>query len=364
VNLSASVSSPSIAAGLSPATLTGSGTSTLTVSGSTSGSYSVTVTGTSSSLSHSVTVTVNIGTAPDFQISANPTSLIVHPAGTNTSTISITGTNGFNGAVSLTATAPAGFSTLFNNNPVAAGSTSTLSVSAASNVAAGTYTVTVTGTSGNLTHSVTISVTVKVLNTPPIAFVAAVPVAGSSSTTATTSSLPFTKGNLIVVYVTVGAGQSVILMTDSGIPSSTYTQTASAVNGNTILYLYTATAASSTNNTITVIMSTAGYVAISATEYSGVVGFGASKTSTGSSLTPSVSLTTQNSNSWVLVSYGWTGAGIHSGDSGFVDRHAGSSGTQHLDYGDTNGGKQIGTYTYTGIISETDPWAMIALELV
>ena len=229
-------------------------------------------------------------------------------------------------------------------------------------MATGTYTVTVTGTSGSLVHSVSISVTVP--NAPAIAFVAAVPVTGVSSSLATTASMMFTSGDLIVVYVTVGSGQTVSSITDSGSPSSTYTLRVSANNGNSITYLYTATAASSTSNTITVIISSAGDMAVGAAEYSGVVGFGASNTSTGTGTAVSVSLTTQHANSWVLVTFGWTGSGTHSGDTGFVDRHGGSSGTQHLDYGDTNAAKPVGTYTYSATFSASNTWAMIALEVV
>ena len=196
-----------------------------------------------------------------------------------------------------------------------------------------------------------------------IAFVTSVVVAGANSNAATTASMAFTKGDLIVVYVSVGAGQTVTSITDSGSPSSTYTQRVSAVNGNTITYLYTATAGTSTSNTITVKISASGNFAISAAEYSGAIGFGASHTSTGTSTAPSVSLTTQTSNSWVLVGFGWTGAGTHSGDIGFVDRHGGSSNTQHLDYGDTNAAETVGTYSYSATLTESDAWAMIALEI-
>jgi hypothetical protein len=173
----------------------------------------------------------------------------------------------------------------------------------------------------------------------------------------------FASGDLIVVYVSVGLGQTVSSITDSGSPVSAYSERVSAVNGNTTTYLYTATAASSTNNTITVTISAAGANAIGAIEYSGVVGFGASHTSTGSSTSPSVSLTTQNSNSWVVVGFGWTGSGSHSADTGFVDRHANNPHNQGLDYGDTNAAKPVGTYTYSSTLSLSMPWAMLALEL-
>ncbi len=225
----------------------------------------------------------------------------------------------------------------------------------------GTYTYSATLSQSNAWAMVALElVTAK----PPILFVANVPVTGANSNSATTSSLLFTKGDLIVVYVTVGAAQMVTSITDSGSPSSTYTLRASAINGNTITYLYTATAATSTSNTITVTISASGNLAISAVEYSGAVVFGALSISTGTSTAPSMSLTTESSSSWVLVSYGWTGAGTHSGDTGFTDRHAGSTGNQHLDYGDTNAAEPAGTYTYSATISESDPWTMIALELV
>jgi len=175
--------------------------------------------------------------------------------------------------------------------------------------------------------------------------------------------MTFTQGDLIVVYVTVGSGQTVSSITDSGSPSSTYAKRVSAINGNSITYLYTSTAASSTSNTITVTMSASGDMAIAAAEYSGVVGFGASNTSTGTGTALSVSMTTQHANSWVLVAYGWTGSGVHSGDTGFVDRHAGNPSNQGLDYGDTGAAKQVGTYSYSATFGASNTWAMIALEI-
>src|SRR5207245_9682673 len=83
-----------------------SGTSTLACSASStaSGSFTVTVTGTSGSLSHNAIVTYNVGAAPDFTISANPSSVTTNLGVAGTTTITAGSQNGFNSAVALTAT--------------------------------------------------------------------------------------------------------------------------------------------------------------------------------------------------------------------------------------------------------------------
>lgn len=102
----------------------------------------------------------------DFAISANPSSLNVQAGTSGTSTITVASANGFNSTVSLNRSPGInGVTTSFNPNPVAlsslAGSaSSTLAISAASDTAPGTYQITVTGTSGTLSHSSVISLTV------------------------------------------------------------------------------------------------------------------------------------------------------------------------------------------------------------
>jgi hypothetical protein len=99
-------------------------------------------------------------TTSDFSLAASPASLSTAPGGTSSSTISVTGSNGFAGNVSLSAAGlPSGASASFSASSVPAGGTSTLTLSAGS-AAAGTYTVTVTGTSGALSHPATIAWTI------------------------------------------------------------------------------------------------------------------------------------------------------------------------------------------------------------
>jgi hypothetical protein len=99
--------------------------------------------------------------AGDFSISANPTAVSVNAGGSGTSTISVAAVNGFSGPVTLSATGcPTGATCSFSANPVNAGSSSVLTIATMNSTPGGTYTVTVTGTSGTLSHSTTVSVTV------------------------------------------------------------------------------------------------------------------------------------------------------------------------------------------------------------
>jgi subtilase family serine protease len=145
-------------------------TSTVTFTASstaTTGTATVTISGTSGSLNASTTIalTVTAAAAPNFTISASPTSVTVTQGSSGTSTITITSQNGFNSATTLSASGlPSGVTATFATNPVtppANGSaTSVLTLTASSTATVGTATVTVTGTSGSTTHSTTISLTV------------------------------------------------------------------------------------------------------------------------------------------------------------------------------------------------------------
>jgi subtilase family serine protease len=140
----------------------GSDKSTLTItvpSGTISGTYTVTVTGTSGTLSHTATVTVTV-TTPDFSISASPTSLRVRSGSSGTSTITVAALSGFTGTVTLSATAPTGLTASLSSTSISTSGKSTLTITVARNIRSGTYTVTVTGKSGTLSHSATVTVTV------------------------------------------------------------------------------------------------------------------------------------------------------------------------------------------------------------
>ena len=175
-------SSPSSPAGLIPSSFSvnpvtvpagGTAKSNFTVSvpaGTTPGPYSLTVTGSNSTTSRNTSVSVTV-IAPDFTIISSPSSLNILQGSSGTTTITLTSLNGFSGTVSLTSTlSSSGPQVSFSPASVAVPSggsiSSTLTVSAvpsgaySTSVSQGSYTVTVTGTSGSSVHSTTLSLTV------------------------------------------------------------------------------------------------------------------------------------------------------------------------------------------------------------
>ncbi len=133
------------------------------------GSYVVNVTATAGTLHYSVLVNVVV-TLPDFEISANPTSLTISQNGNGLSTLTLTSLRGFNGPVTLSATNSSkyvvGFPTPFQVKLTSTAGTnmSTLYVIVQSGAPAGDYNVKVTGSAvgvtGPLSHNVNVTITV------------------------------------------------------------------------------------------------------------------------------------------------------------------------------------------------------------
>src|SRR5579875_1880398 len=136
------------------------------ISSGTSGSYSAVtgydlVTGWGSPTPALVTTLVGSGTqqTPDFTISG--TAATAKAGSTGTSTITIGAVDGFDSAVSLSASGlPSGVTVSFNPTSVTGSGSSTATFTVGSSVAAGSYSITLTGTSGSTTHSTTVTLTV------------------------------------------------------------------------------------------------------------------------------------------------------------------------------------------------------------
>ena len=141
-------------AAFSPTSVTGSGTSTLTVTVPATvagGTSTLTITGTNGSLVHSITVTL---TVQNFTLAASPTTLSGSAGGTATSTVTLTMTGGYATAVNFTASGlPTGATAAFNPTSRTSTGTTALTVTIATSVAAGSYSFTITGTSGSLVQS-------------------------------------------------------------------------------------------------------------------------------------------------------------------------------------------------------------------
>ena len=137
-----------------------SSTLTFTVSGSaTPGTYPFTVTGTEGTATHSLTVSLTVTAVPDFSLSVSRTPQSVSRGGTATYYVTIKPANGFNGSVTLSLSGqPSGSTVTFTPN--AATGTSTLAVTTRSTTAPKTYTLTIKGVSGSLSHSTSASLTV------------------------------------------------------------------------------------------------------------------------------------------------------------------------------------------------------------
>jgi len=167
VSLSASGLPSGVSASFSPNPATATSTLTLTAtSTATSGTVPVTITGSSGSLTNTTTITLTVTPAPNYTLSATPSSLTVTQGTSGTSTITVSPQNGFSGGVSLSASGlPSGVSASFSPNPATA--TSTLTLTATSTATTGTVALTITGSSGSLTNTTTINLTVTAPPTPP-----------------------------------------------------------------------------------------------------------------------------------------------------------------------------------------------------
>jgi hypothetical protein len=146
--------------------------STLTITTSTTtpvGNSTLTISGTGGGKTHAVTVTLSVvPPVPDFTISASPLiRTILTTSKSGSYGITIRPKNGFTSLVTLSdAGVPVGATSSFSVNPappsttIPATSTSKLTI-VKGTAAPGTYTITITGTSGALKHSTTVTLVIQ-----------------------------------------------------------------------------------------------------------------------------------------------------------------------------------------------------------
>jgi hypothetical protein len=105
---------------------------------------------------------VSGGTSGDFSIAASPSSQTVTHGSNTTYTVTDTALNGFTGSASLSVSGlPAHATASFNPTAIAGSGSSMLTVVTNRKTPAGTSTLTITGTSGSLTHSTTVTLVVQ-----------------------------------------------------------------------------------------------------------------------------------------------------------------------------------------------------------
>jgi PKD repeat protein len=131
------------------------------------GTYSVTLTATNAYGSASITKTDYITVTPpppDFSISVSPSKQTVHRGGSASYAVTVAPTNGFTGQVTLSVSGQrAGVTTSFSQNPltVSTPASATLFVTTTTLTKQGGNTLTITASSGTLTHATTVTLLIK-----------------------------------------------------------------------------------------------------------------------------------------------------------------------------------------------------------
>jgi len=239
-----------VTASFSPSSISGgSGSSTLTLTASSSatpGIYSlgsIVITGSGGSIDRISPLTLVVDAAPNFSLSGSPSSQNITIGGSTSYTIDVSSLNGFSGTVALSVSGlPANASGGFSPSSVSGGSgTSTLNITTATNTPSGNYPLTVTGVSGDLTNTASVTL---LLN--------------DFSISATPSSQTVTAGGSTNYTVTVGNingfGGTVDLSANglpSGATASFNPTSIDSIGSSTLTIATTSTMAASTN-TVTI----------------------------------------------------------------------------------------------------------------
>ncbi len=221
VALSASPAIGGVTYSFAPASVTpvanGSATSTLTVSTTATaatGTFSVSITGASGLLSHTATVglVIQAPPPPDFSLSLSPASQTINPGQSTTYAVTVALTGGFSGAVTLGASPVIGgvnysFAPASVTPPAGGSATSTLTVATSAAATQGTFTLTISGTSGAVTRSATARLTIQ---------------AADFTVSATPASQTVASGDLAFYTVTIastGGFSAPVTLAVSGLPA-------------------------------------------------------------------------------------------------------------------------------------------------
>jgi len=169
VTLAASGLPSGVTAAFSPNPTTSTSTLTLTASSTaTTGTATVTITGTSGSLMAKTTIALTVNASSgskNFTLSLSPSSFTVDERRSVSTTLTVTSVNGFNSAVELSINElPSGVSATTSVNPVTPPAngiaTVTITWSASRRAPTGTTTIELIGTSGSLSNSIPVTITV------------------------------------------------------------------------------------------------------------------------------------------------------------------------------------------------------------
>lgn len=213
VNLNVSGLPPGATATFDPSSVQGSGLSSLgilTSPNTPGGTYTITVTGNAGPLVHTASATVTV-LVPDFSLSASPTSRTILVGQSTSYGITFSPVNNYAGTVSFTISGlPSGAGATFNPSSLSSAGSTSLAITTSNATPPGIYPLTVTGSDGTLTHSISISLEVD-----------AVPAADFTIATVPTS-ITVKRNSSGSVTVTIGAVNGftgVVNLSASGLPS-------------------------------------------------------------------------------------------------------------------------------------------------
>jgi hypothetical protein len=185
------------------------------------------------------------GGTPDFAISSSPVSQTVMAGGSTTYNVAIAAVAGFTGTVTLSASGlPADATASFNPATVTTSGTSTMTVTTSGASTTGSSPLTITGTSGALTHSASSTL---VITTGP-----------DFSVSASPASQTVTAGNSTTYTVTIGAlggFAGAVTLSASGLPagaSASFNPTTVTTSGTSTMTVTTSTTTPAATSTLTV----------------------------------------------------------------------------------------------------------------
>lgn len=190
--------------------------------------------------------------APGFWLTSSPAEVDVNPGATGSATVRITDAGGFTGQVALavTSTLPSGVTASFASNPTT--SSSVLTFAVAGSVAEQNIPVTVTGTSGSITKTVNLTLSI---HTPTFAL------------TPSSSGLALNPGQTVTATVTVTPEYGFtgpVALAISGLPTGVTASFSPASTTGTSTLTLTASASATSGTTPLTITGTSGGITVSA----------------------------------------------------------------------------------------------------
>ena len=250
-------------------------------------------------------------TTPDFTISATPATQTVSTGQPANYTVTVGAVNGFVGVVAFGVSGlPTGATATFSPSSVTGSGSVALQIVPGSSTPVGNYTVTVTGTSGGLSHSISVIFSVTA-NLPTLIDAQGFGDRGTASTTVTTNSFSTTAGGeLLLTFIATDAqsGSNTIVtgVSGGGLSWSRVIQTNAQRGTSEIWRAFATSPLSNVSVTATLLPAVASSIAVmsfknvdtSGTNGTGAIG--AMSSASSSSGAPTATLKTTRKNSLVV----------------------------------------------------------------